>query len=89
MKKVTIAITLLFTLLLSNSTAQILPVITQPENQTVTEGETATFSVTQIGGLLPSTYQWQITLDQNPANFSNIPGATSSSYTTPATTLAL
>ncbi len=56
------------------------PTITQqPANATVTVGQTATFSVTASGTGL--TYQWQ-------KNAANISGATSSSYTTPATTLA-
>ncbi len=60
-----------------------------PSTQTVLEGETATFTVTVIGGLLPVTYQWQVTLNQNPANFQNIPGAVSSSYTTPPSTVEM
>ena len=55
-------------------------ITTQPTNQTVTMGQTATFSVTATGtGTL--TYQWS-------ENGSPIAGATSSSYTTPATTMA-
>ena len=55
------------------------PTITaQPTNQTVTAGQTATFSVT-ASGTAPLSYQWQ-------KNGANISGATSSSYTTPATT---
>jgi regulation of enolase protein 1 (concanavalin A-like superfamily) len=57
------------------------PAITsQPANQTVTAGQTATFSVT-ASGTAPLTYQWQ-------KNTANISGATSASYTTPATALA-
>jgi Immunoglobulin domain len=52
----------------------------QPANQTVLEGQTATFSVTAIG-TAPFTYQWS-------KNGAAIGGATSSSYTTPATVLA-
>lgn len=52
-------------------------ITTQPANQTVTVGQTATFSVV-AAGTAPLTYQWQ----KNNANVSN---ATSSSYTTPAT----
>jgi hypothetical protein len=56
------------------------PTITvQPSNQTVTAGATATFSVTATGSGL--TYQWR-------RNGTNISGATSSSYTTPATTVS-
>jgi hypothetical protein len=54
------------------------PTITsQPANQTVTIGQTATFSVTATG-TAPFSYQWQ-------KNSVNIGGATASSYTTPAT----
>ena len=61
--------------------APIPPSITaQPQNQTVTAGQTATFSVSATGsGAL--TYQWR-------KNGTNIGGATTSSYTTPATVLA-
>lgn len=53
----------------------------QPQNQAVTVGATATFTVTATGTPAPS-YQWL--LDTNV-----IPGAQGSSYTTPATTLAM
>jgi hypothetical protein len=53
---------------------------TQPANQTVTPGQTATFSVT-AEGTIPLSYQWQ-------KGTTAISGATSSSYTTPATTTA-
>src|SRR5437016_11435346 len=53
---------------------------TQLANQTVSVGQTATFSV-GAAGTPPLTYQWQ-------KNGADIPGATSSSYTTPATTSA-
>jgi len=57
------------------------PTITaQPTNQTVTVGQTATFSVIATGsGTL--TYQWS-------KNGNQIAGATSSTYTTPATTVS-
>jgi hypothetical protein len=62
------------------------PTITvQPANQSVTAGATAAFSVTATGTAL--TYQWQ----RNPGgntSFANISGATSASYTTPATTVS-
>ena len=54
------------------------PVIsTQPANQSVTAGQTATFTVA-VTGTEPLAYQWR-------KNGSNISGATSSSYTTPET----
>ena len=53
---------------------------TQPASQTVTAGQTATFSVV-AAGTPPLMYQWQ-------KNGVNITGATSSSYTTPVTTTA-
>ena len=55
-------------------------ITTQPVNQTVTAGQTATFSVAASGST-PMTYQWQ-------KNGASIAGATSSSYKTPATTTA-
>ena len=57
------------------------PTITsQPAAQTVTVGQTATFSVT-VSGTAPLSYQWQM-------NSANISGATATTYTTPATTSA-
>ena len=53
-------------------------ITTQPANQTVTGGQTATFSVA-ASGTAPLSYQWN-------KNGSAISGATSPSYTTPATT---
>lgn len=54
------------------------PAITaQPASATVNQGATATFSVTATGSAL--TYQWQ-------KNGTAIAGATTASYTTPATT---
>ena len=52
-------------------------ITTQPQNQTVTVGTTATFSVVATGSA-PLSYQWS-------KNSTVITGATSSSYTTPAT----
>ena len=63
-----------------NSSATPPTITTQPANQTVTAGQTATFSVV-ASGTLPLSYQW---LQANTA----INGATSSSYTTPPTTMA-
>jgi hypothetical protein len=53
-------------------------ITTQPSNQTVTAGQTATFTVAATGSA-PFTYQWQ-------RNNTNISGATNASYTTPVTT---
>jgi hypothetical protein len=53
---------------------------TQPANQTVTAGQTATFTVV-AAGTPPLNYQWQ-------KNGADITGASSSSYTTPVTTTA-
>jgi hypothetical protein len=65
---------------LTVSAAPAAPAITQqPTNKTVTVGQTATFSVT-ANGTAPLSYQWQ-------KGTTNIPGAASSSYTTPATTI--
>ena len=52
-------------------------ITTQPQNATVTVGQTATFTVVATG-TAPLSYQWQ-------RNQTNISGATSASYTTPAT----
>jgi formylglycine-generating enzyme required for sulfatase activity len=55
------------------------PVITtQPSEQSVAAGDTATFSVTAAGNVLPLTYQWT-------SNGVNIAGATNALYTTPPT----
>jgi len=64
---------------LTVNAAAVAPTITtQPANQTVTLGQPATFNVTATG-TAPLSYQWQ-------KNSANISGATSASYTTPATT---
>src|SRR5260370_987561 len=66
---------------LTVSAAPVAPTITtQPANQTVTAGQTATFTVV-AGGTAPLSYQWQ-------KSGVNIAGATSNSYTTSATTTA-
>ncbi|MDD5262303.1 MAG: family 16 glycosylhydrolase [Methylacidiphilales bacterium] len=54
-------------------------ITTQPANKTVTVGQTATFSVVATGNPVPA-FQWQ-------KNSVNIAGATSTSYTTPATVI--
>jgi hypothetical protein len=59
--------------------AQVVPTITMPPaSQTMTAGQTATFTVV-AAGTAPLAYQWH-------KNAVNISGATSVSYTTPATT---
>jgi hypothetical protein len=64
---------------LTVTTAAVGPsIITQPTNQTVTAGQTATFSVA-AAGTAPLTYQWK-------KNGMAIAGATSSSYIIPTTT---
>ena len=61
--------------------APVAPTITtQPANQTVTAGQTATFTVVATG-TAPLSYQWQ-------KNGVSMVGATSSGYATPATTTA-
>jgi Immunoglobulin I-set domain/PQQ enzyme repeat len=52
-------------------------ITSQPQNQTVAVGSSASFSVA-AGGTAPLMYQWQ-------KNGTNISGAASSTYTTPAT----
>jgi DNA-binding beta-propeller fold protein YncE len=54
-------------------------ITTQPTSRSVTAGQTATFSVA-ASGTAPLAYQWQ-------KNNANISGATSASYTTPATAI--
>ncbi len=55
-------------------------VLVPPASLSVSEGTTATFSVS-AGGTTPLAYQWQ-------RNGANIAGATAASYTTPPTVLA-
>ena len=63
----------------SSSGGSTKPVITtQPAGVTVSPGQQATFTVAATGAA-PLSYQWQ-------KNTANISGATSASYTTPATT---
>src|SRR5258708_1471474 len=64
---------------IGSTTSAVAPSITtQPASRTVTAGQTAAFTVT-AAGTAPLTYQWK-------KNGTAISGATSSSYTTPATT---
>ena len=66
---------------LTVNAAAVAPTITtQPASQTVTAGQTASFSVAATG-TAPISYQWM-------KGGAPIAGATSSSYTTPATTTA-
>lgn len=58
--------------------------VVQPQDQSVVEGEDATFSGLARGFPKP-TYQWQL---DSGSGFANISGATSRIYTTPALTLA-
>jgi hypothetical protein len=63
----------------TGTAAPVAPTITTPPvNQTVTAGQTATFTVV-AAGTAPLSYQWQ-------KHGANIAGATAASYTTPATT---
>jgi hypothetical protein len=64
-----------------NATPVAPAITTQPISQTVTAGQTAAFSVT-ASGTGPLIYQWQNT-------GAPISGATSASYTTPPTTIAV
>jgi len=62
-------------------TQPVAPAITaQPQSSAVTAGQTATFTVT-ASGTAPLSYQWS-------KNSTAIGGATSASYTTPATTMS-
>jgi len=64
---------------LTVTTANVAPsLISQPVDQTVTAGQTATFSVT-ASGTAPLSYQWY-------KNGAAVGGATSPTYTTPAET---
>jgi hypothetical protein len=65
------------TLTVDATTAVKPTIVTQPSNQTVTVGQTATFTVVAAGTPAP-TYQWQ-------KDGANISGATSATYVTPAT----
>ena len=62
-------------------------ITTQPEVQTVTEGQSAAFSVAATGGGTLS-FQWLQSTD-NGSNWTNIDGATQVTYTIENTTLAM
>ncbi len=66
-------------LTVSSSTTSPIAITTQPASRSVTVGQSATFSVVVTGS--SPTYQWR-------KNGTAISGATSASYTTPATVLA-
>ena len=62
----------------------------QPQNQTVVEGQNASFSLAASGQPAPAI-QWQTRMldaTNTETGWADIPGATQASYTTPATTLA-
>ena len=59
---------------------------TQPASLTVTEGNTATFTVAATGGNL--SYQWQQSTDSG-QNWTDISGANAATYTTAATTTSM
>ncbi len=61
-------------------------ITTQPSAQTTCVPNSATFTVAAIGTGL--SYQWQRALAASPTVFADIAGATSASYTTPATVIA-
>src|SRR5437879_4551885 len=63
-----------------NAAAVAPSITTQPANQTLTAGQAAIFTVSATG-TAPMSYQWR-------KNGASITGATSSSYSTPATTTA-
>ena len=68
----------------SPTTAATAPVITtQPANQSVVVGSTASFTVAAND---VASYQWQVSSDGT--TFTDVAGANSASYTTPATALA-
>jgi hypothetical protein len=60
---------------------------TQPTAQSACVPNTATFTVAATGTGL--SYQWQVAAAATPTVFTDISGATSASYTTPATTFAM
>ncbi len=66
----------------ANPDAASISITTQPASVATSENKTATFSVVATGSPAPIDYQWQ---RQNPGSstFADIPGARSSSYTTP------
>ena len=64
---------------------RVISISQQPVNTGVIEGQTATLSITAAITSDIIAYQWQKSVDAA-ANWTNVNGANSSSYTTPATT---
>ena len=64
---------------------RVISISQQPVNTGVIEGQTATLSITAAITSDTIAYQWQKSVDAA-ANWTNVNGANSSSYTTPATT---
>jgi plastocyanin len=62
-------------------------VTTQPANQTVTAGATASFA-SHASGSPPPTVQWQVSTNGG-ATFMDMPAATSDTLTVPSTTVAM
>lgn len=74
---------------LSNGTRPTTPNITeQPYDDTVTEGEDATFTVEASAGSETLTYQWQQSTD-NGSSWTNIESGTSASYTINSTNTSM
>ncbi len=63
-----------------------LSIITQPMPQTVTEGDTATFTVDAKGENL--SYQWQLSTDGG-SSWTDIASANTAAYATPSTDIAM
>ena len=63
---------------------RVITIGTQPQNVGVIEGQTATFNIVASISSDVITYQWQKSVDGG-ANWSNLNGASSASYTTPNT----
>ncbi|MFY0482348.1 InlB B-repeat-containing protein [Flavobacterium sp. PLA-1-15] len=61
-------------------------ITTEPTNQTVPAGTTATFTVVATNA---TSYQWQVNTGSGWSNVSTGTGGTTASYTTPTTTLAM
>lgn len=68
--------------------APVITIGTQPQAVSITEGETATFTVVAtVTQGATATYQWQKS-DDSGSNWANVTGATAASYTTGALTNA-